>query len=134
MIRQGILVSTLWWFGTLDSVAEDPVKPVVVVADRATASMLLPVWGDAELRVLIDEDHETFDMVNERALQLRHATHFVYHSGQESILAAMVRERLQMQGAIAVDIKDFVAWRHSDKRHPRGVTLVSIRPFLSRGH
>ena len=125
MIRMGLLVSALWCLVGSDLVAGDPGKALVVVADLGTASLLAPVWVDAELR------QESFNVVNERALKLRQATHFVYHSGRESTLAAMVRERLQMQGAIAVDIKGHVARRYHDRRPPQAAAVVSIQTVLS---
>ena len=131
MIRMGLLVSALWCLVGSDLVAGDPGKALVVVADLGTASLLAPVWVDAELRVLINDGQESFNVVNERALKLRQATHFVYHSGRESTLAAMVRERLQMQGAIAVDINGHVARRYHDRRPPQAAAVVSIQTVLS---
>jgi hypothetical protein len=54
--------------------------------------------------VLIQSNDEPDELIHARALAMRHATHFVYRSGQEPMLAALYRERLTTHGALAIDL------------------------------
>jgi len=87
MIRIGLLVAAIGCFSGGIGTAGDPAAAVVVVSDRGTASLLECVPKDSVLVVLIETNEDVYDVVNARALKLRHATHFVYHSGRESPLS-----------------------------------------------
>lgn len=90
---------------TLLSLAGEPTSIIVVVPDPDTAaevSAKIPGVRIGVLQVHADESDET---INARAIALRHATHLVFDHSNESIRLAMFRERLQMQGVVAINIR-----------------------------
>jgi len=99
---------------TLSSVAGEPSSIIVVVPDPDTAvSAKIPGVRIGVLQVHADESDET---VNARAVALRHATHLVFDHSNESVRLAMFRERLQMQGVVAINIRPSSQPRNKNAR------------------
>jgi hypothetical protein len=95
-----LLNSTILW-----SLAGEPDSIVVVVPDpdmAAEVSAKLPGVRIGVLQVHADEPDE---VINARAIALRHATHLVFDHSNESLRLAMFRERLQMQGVVAINVR-----------------------------
>ena len=90
---------------TLSSLAGEPSSIIVVVPDPYTAAVVsakVPGVRIGVLQVHADESDET---INARAVALRHATHLVFDHSNESLRLDMFRERLQMQGVIAINMR-----------------------------
>ena len=101
---------------TLSSVAGEPSSIIVVVPDPDTAAAVsakIPGVRIGVLQVHADESDET---VNARAVALRHATHLVFDHSNESVRLAMFRERLQMQGVVAINIRPSSQPRNKNAR------------------
>ena len=105
MWRSFFLAITLLSFTTILSLAGDPSPIIVVVPDPDTAAVVaakVPGVRSGVLQVHADESDET---INARAIALRHATYIVFDHSNESLRLAMFRERLQMQGVIAINMR-----------------------------
>ncbi len=105
MLRSTGFAATLWCFTCLVTWADEPASAVVVASDWATASALPSLPVSTKLLVLFQDKDEAEEVIHTRALTMRHATHFIYLSGQESLLSAMYRERMTNQGAIAINLE-----------------------------
>lgn len=125
MLRLTLLTAWLWCATQhgLVTRAEQPARSVVVAANRATASAIPPLPVGTKLLVLIQHEDEPDDVVHQRALAMRHATHFVILSGQETPLSAMYRERLANQGAVAITLNQHGPVRRGS-RHPAAVQPI----------
>jgi|GEM_PF-3431413 len=110
----------------------------VVVSDKETAALLSPLPPDVVLRTLILEKSESYETANARALAMRSAKFFIYHGGHESALAAMCRERLQMHGVVAIDVRSNMKRQKRIEESavtPQKVSLlanISIQPQTSK--
>ncbi len=113
MFRCTLFTTTLWCLSSLIASAADPGAVMVVASDHRTAASLPPLPTSARLVVLIQDHDEPEQAVHARALAMRHATHFVYVGGQESLLSAMYRERLTTHGTIAIDLRKHLSHRLS---------------------
>jgi hypothetical protein len=83
--------------------AEGPA--MVGVATSDIASGLSSEWLSQAHVALLEYDKASDTEVNRRAWAMRDAKVFIYSSKQESILGAMYRERLMMQGVPVVDVE-----------------------------
>ena len=118
--------------------AEHTPPRLVVVSDRETAALLSPLPPGAILKTLILEKNESFETLNARALAMRSASFFVYHGGHESNRAAMFRERLQMQGVVAIDVRSVLKRQRKiddSRATPKQISLlatISIQPQITK--
>lgn len=92
-------------FTTLSSLAGDPSSIVVVVPDPNTAVVVSAKMPGVRIGVLQIHADEPDEVINARAIALRHATHLVFDHSNESLRLAMFRERLQMRGVVAINIR-----------------------------
>lgn len=98
------------------SLAGEPSSIIVVVPDPDTAAVVsakVPGVRPGVLQVHADESDE---IINARAIALRLATHLVFDQSNESIRLAMFRERPQMQGVIAINMRPSSQPRHKNAR------------------
>jgi hypothetical protein len=137
MCRVSVLAFVLT-FGSMVCDVAAAAEPIaaVIVSDQVAASMLssLPTGSGSVICVLQQRMHEPDEVIDARALALRDATHYIYHSEYESLRSAMYRQRLQAHGAIAVDLREHLP-RHQRmmapaSKHPKKslVTLLSTNP------
>lgn len=105
MWRSLFLAIALLNFTTLSSLAGDPSSIVVVVPDPDTAAVVSAKMPGVRIGVLQIHADEPDEVINARAIALRHATHIVFDHSNEPLRLAMFRERLQMQGVIAINIR-----------------------------
>jgi hypothetical protein len=121
-----------------EPIAENTLPKLVVVFDRETAALLTPVPPGVVLRTLIHEKSDSYEAINARALAMRSANFFVYHGGHESSLAAMYRERLQMQGVVAIDVRSVVKRQKriddstATPQHVSLLTTISNQPQTTK--
>jgi len=87
------------------SLAGEPGSIVVVVPDPHMAAEVSAAIPGVRVAVLQVHPGEPDEVIHARAIALRNATHFVFDRSNESLRLAMFRERLQMQGAVAIPIR-----------------------------
>jgi hypothetical protein len=95
-----LLNSTILW-----SLAGEPDSIVVVVPDPDMAAEVSAKLPGVRIGVLQVHANEPDEVINARAIVLRHATHLVFDHSNESLRLAMFRERLQMQGVVAINVR-----------------------------
>jgi hypothetical protein len=95
-----LLNSTILW-----SLAGEPDSIVVVVPDPDMAAEVSAKLPGVRIGVLQVHANEPDEVINARAIALRHATHLVFDHSNESLRLAMFRERLQMQGVVAINVR-----------------------------
>jgi hypothetical protein len=95
-----LLNSTILW-----SLAGEPDSIVVVVPDPNMAAEVSAKLPGVRIGVLQVHANEPDEVINARAIALRHATHLVFDHSNESLRLAMFRERLQMQGVVAINVR-----------------------------
>ena len=102
-------------------VGEEPKGRLIAVADSEIAEILSPMMDGDELVVLLPQAGQTQPMIDQRAWALRSAERYVFDSRRESLLEALYRERLQMQGVIAVDVQNHLPphWQRREHRRDR---------------
>ena len=107
-----------------------PAIQTVVVADSASAAYFESLPIGVALGVLIQDATDDYEVVNARALAMRHATFVVHHSGQESPLSAMFIERLKMHGVVAIDLRKLASNRFfgagTERKHVSNSLLTQI--------
>lgn len=109
--------------------AGEPLPVFVVVPDLKTASEITRNLPGIRVGVLQYRDDEADDIVNARAVALRNATHVLYDQSSESLRMAMIRERLQMQGVLAINLRQLQSTRNNILRPanvPRTEQLVRL--------
>ena len=141
MIRFCLSVCVVLWFSNPfvnaedliaeDTIPEDTVPTLIVVSDKEIASLLSSLPPDVVLGVLIHDKNESYEIVNARALTMRHATYFIYHGGRESSLTSMLLERLKMQGVVAIDLQRHVKRRNQIMESVKNLQHVSLLSELS---
>lgn len=122
-----LLNSTILW-----SLAGEPDSIVVVVPDpdmAAEVSAKLPGVRIGVLQVHVDEPDE---VINARAIALRHATHLVFDHSNESIRLAMFRERLQMQGVVAINVRPLSQLRYQNARPANAPQVEHLANLLTQ--
>jgi hypothetical protein len=101
---------------TVSSLAGDPSPIIVVVPDPDTAAVVSAKVPGVRIGVLQVHPDESDETINARAVALRHATHLVFDHSNESLRLAMFRERLQMQGVIAINLRPSSQPRYKNAR------------------
>lgn len=95
-----MLNSTILW-----SLAGEPDSIVVVVPDPDTSAVVSAKVPGVRIGVLQVHADEPDDVINAGAIALRYATHLVFDHSNESLRLAMFRERLQVQGVVAINMR-----------------------------
>lgn len=95
-----MLNSTILW-----TLAGEPDSIVVVVPDPDTSAVVSAKVPGVRIGVLQVHADEADDVINARAIALRYATHLVFDHSNESLRLAMFRERLQVQGVVAINMR-----------------------------
>jgi len=141
MIRFCLFICVVLWFSDSfvnagdtileGTIAERTVPTLVVVSDQEIASLLSSLPSDVVLGVLIHDKNESYEIVNARALAMRHATYFIYHGGRESSLTSMCLERLKMQGVVAIDLQRHVKRRNQIIESVKTLQHISLLTELS---
>lgn len=132
MLRPFFLACGVLYFTSFWGVAGEPKSILVGVPDpdlAAEVSVLLPGIRVGVLQVHADEPDAA---VNARALALRNATHLLFDHSKESPRLAMFRERLQVQGVVAVNIGGSSLPRHKSTRPIHPPPLEQLAILLSR--
>jgi hypothetical protein len=128
----GFVVFT--WFGSLTT-AQESSKTLIVIADHELATLISHRIDHSTLATLIRDPADTYQVVNERAVVMRHARYYLYRSNNESALSGIFRERLQTQGAIAIDLQSHLTKRIQTRQNPEvtsdSLLAVVIPPFES---
>ncbi len=122
-----LLNSTILW-----SLAGEPDSIVVVVPDpdmAAEVSAKLPGVRIGVLQVHADEPDE---VINARAIALRHATHLVFDHSNESLRLAMFRERLQMQGVVAINVRPSSQPRYKNAKPANAPQIDQLANLLTQ--
>ena len=103
--------STILW-----SLAGEPDSIVVVVPDPDMAAEVSAKLPGVRIGVLQVHASEPDEVINARAIALRCATHLVFDHSNESLRLAMFRERLQMQGVVAINVRSSSQPRYKNAR------------------
>lgn len=114
-----------------DTTATHVAPLLIVVSDPEAASLLKPSPPGVAQRILIQQKDEPYESINARALAMRNARLYVYHSGYDSALSAMFRERLRMQGVEVVDLRSFMKKRTSPIELPERLIHVLLLATIS---
>lgn len=132
MWRSFFLAIALLNSTTLLSLAGDPSSVVVVVPAPDTAALVsakVPGVRMGVLQVHADESDET---IHARAVALRHAIHLVFDHSNESLRLAMFRERLQMQGVIAINMRTSSQPRYKNARPANAPQFKQLANLVAR--
>jgi hypothetical protein len=114
MISRTLALGCFFLLGCVRSgFAGEPSPIFIVVPDLKTASQVARNLPGIRVGVIEYRDDETDEVVNARAVALRNATHLLYDQSNESLRMAMVRERLQMQGVLAINLRQFQSTRNN---------------------
>jgi len=103
MFRSGFFVVVLACLATVDALAEQPGRHLVVAANRQVASAIEPFPSDARLVVLFQDQAETYETVNRRALRMRHASSFFHTESLGHDLTPIFIERFRNHSVHPVD-------------------------------
>jgi hypothetical protein len=125
-----LLNSTILW-----SLAGEPDSIVVVVPDPDMAAEVSAKLPGVRIGVLQVHANEPDEVINARAIALRHATHLVFDHSNESIRLAMFRERLQMQGVVAINVRPLSQPRYKNARPanaPQAEHLANLLTQVSK--
>ncbi|MBM3964527.1 MAG: hypothetical protein FJ308_05585 [Planctomycetes bacterium] len=122
-----LLNSTIVW-----SLAGEPDSIVVVVPDPDTAAVVSAKVPGVRIGVLQVHADEPDEVINARALALRHATHLVFDHSNESLRMAMFRERLQMQGVVAINIRPSSLPRYKNARPASSPQIEQLASLLTQ--
>ena len=117
---------------TLASVAGEPSSVIVAVPDPDLAAVILAKIPGVRVGVLQFDAEESDLAINARAIALRHATYFVFDQSKECLRMAMFRERLQMQGVVAINIRPFSFPRYINTRPATAAPVEQLASFLTQ--
>ena len=131
MWRSFFLAITLLRFTTILSLAGDPSPIIVVVPDPDTAAVVAAKVPGVRIGVLQVHADESDETINARAIALRHATYIVFDHSNESLRLAMFRERLQMQGVIAINMRLSSQPRYKNARPANALQYEQLANFLT---
>ena len=131
MWRSFFLAITLLSFTTILSLAGDPSPIIVVVPDPDTAAVVSAKAPGVRIGVLQVHADESDETINARAVALRHATHLVFDHSNETLRLAMFRERLQMQGVIAINMRLSSQPRYKNARPANALQYEQLANFLT---
>ena len=132
MWRSLFLATALINFTTLSSLAGDPSSIVVVVPDADTAAVVSAKVPGVRIGVLQIHADEPDEVINARAIALRHATHLVFDHSNESLRLAMFRERLQMQGVVAINIRPSSLPRYKNARPANAPQFEQLASLIAK--
>jgi hypothetical protein len=104
MFRSGFFVVALACLATVDAFAEQPGRHLIVAANRQVASVIEPLSSDATLVVLFQDQSETYEMINTRALRMRHASSFFHTESLARELTPIFIERFRNHGVRIVNL------------------------------
>ncbi|MEM6979282.1 MAG: hypothetical protein AAF539_06395 [Planctomycetota bacterium] len=130
MVRFVIFAGFIVCLGLPGVFAEDSRPALIIAADHNLVPTLPAMPSETELVVLLedlDDIETTFEAINLRALQFRHASHFFYQSGREPSYLPIVRERLRNHGVILVDLRTPGPGSQSKQRRLNRLPLELIR-------
>jgi hypothetical protein len=117
---------------TLSSLAEEPTSIIVIVPDPDTAALVSAKVPGVRIGVLQVHPDESDETINARAIALRHATHLVFGYSNESIRLAMFRERLQMQGVVAINMRPSAQPRYKNVRPANSPQFEQLANLVAR--
>ncbi len=126
MFRSGLFAVFATCLATLDAVADQPAEHLVVAASRQAASAIGPLPADARLVVLFEGDAETYEVINTRALRMRHASSFVYMESHSHELTPIFIERFRNHGVRIVDLPTRPQWARFDHQKVDQPTLATF--------
>jgi hypothetical protein len=106
--------------------AEESFRPRVVVPDAETASQFAAAFPSPYLGVLYGAEDDCDELVNARALRMKHASYFVYDGRRDSPRTALFRERFTAHGTIAIDLQTYMPPRARLKNPPPVQPLASL--------
>ena len=98
MFRSALFFVVAACLVTVEAFAEQPRQHLVVAANRQVASAIGPLLTDARLVVLFEDDAETYDMINTRALRLCSASSFIHAESVAHELTPIFIERFRNHG------------------------------------
>jgi len=116
-----LLNSTILW-----SLAGEPDSIVVVVPDPDMAAEVSAKLPGVRIGVLQVHANEPDEVINARAIALRHATHLVFDHSNESLRLAMFRERLQMQGVVAINVRPSSQPRYKNAKPANALQIEQL--------
>ena len=116
-----LLNSTILW-----SLAGEPDSIVVVVPDPDMAAEVSAKLPGVRIGVLQVHANEPDEVINARAIALRHATHLVFDYSNESLRLAMFRERLQMQGVVAINVRPSSQPRYKNAKPANALQIEQL--------
>ena len=119
--------STILW-----SLAGEPDSIVVVVPDPDMAAEVSAKLPGVRIGVLQVHASEPDEVINARAIALRCATHLVFDHSNESLRLAMFRERLQMQGVVAINIRPSTLPRYKNARPANSPQFEQLANLLTQ--
>jgi len=102
MIRAALLAFLLLDCTRSIATAGEPDRVWIIAPDFEMAAAFSAKFPGIRLGVLQHDVDESDETVNTRAMALRHATHLIFDPSVESLRLAMFRERLAVQGIIAI--------------------------------
>jgi len=119
--------STILW-----SLAGEPDSIVVVVPDPDMAAEVSAKLPGVRIGVLQVHASEPDEVINARAIALRYATHLVFDHSNESLRLAMFRERLQMQGVVAINVRSSSQPRYKNARPANAPQFEQLANLLTQ--
>lgn len=102
MIRAALLAFFLVDCTPSIATAGEPNRVLIITPDFEMAAAVSARFPGIRLGVLQHHVDESDETVNARAMALQHATHLIFDPSVESLRLAMFRERLAVQGIIAI--------------------------------
>lgn len=111
MFRFGWFAVVATCLATLDVAAEQPGQHLVVAANREVASSIDPLPTDARLVALFEDDADTYEEINTRALRMRHASSFIHMDSHSNELTPIFMERFRNHGIRIVNLP--MRWRQA---------------------
>lgn len=119
-------------FTTLSSLAGDPSSIVVVVPDPDKAVVVSAKMPGVRIGVLQIHADEPDEVINARAIALRHATHLVFDHSNESLRLAMFRERLQMRGVVAINVRPSLQPRYKNAKPANAPQIEQLANLVAQ--
>ncbi len=104
MFRSGLFAVVVTCLVTLDAVADQPAQHFVIAANRQAASAIGSLPADAGVVVLFEDDTDSFEVINTRALRMRHGSSFIYMESHSHELTPIFIERFRNHGVRIVNL------------------------------
>lgn len=122
-----LLNSTILW-----SQAGEPDSIVVVVSDPDMAAEVSAIIPGVRVGVLQVHPSEPDEVINARAIALRHASYLVFDNSNESLRLAMFREQLQMHGVVAINFRFSSQPRYKNARPANTPQIEQLANLLAQ--